>query len=165
MAVLEPTPRAIVNAAVSAKIGLFRSVRPANARSRNGIVPPHSRAVAALRILAPLSPSGFEFLRKRRLSEWGNCYPAQTRSRGCWRTTSRSRKSRRTSRVLGSGQPRIPLDVRFPRESLPSLEPCAAGLGLAIYNGRGSDIGRACALRCYADCWESLRREEPFLPR
>src|SRR6266403_82482 len=65
MAVLAPTPRAMVSAAVSAKMGLFRSVRPANARSRNGIVPPHSRAVAALRILRPLSPIGFEFLRKR----------------------------------------------------------------------------------------------------
>ena len=44
MAVLAPTPRAIVSAAVNAKIGLFRSVRPANARSRKGIVPPHPSA-------------------------------------------------------------------------------------------------------------------------
>ena len=41
------------------------------ARSRNGILPSHSRAVAALRILPPLSPIGFEFLRKRLLSGCG----------------------------------------------------------------------------------------------
>src|SRR6266481_3102654 len=77
MAVLAPTPRAMVTAAVSAKMGLFRSVRPANARPRNGILPPHSRAVAALGILPPLSPIGFEFLRKRLLSGRGDGYQAQ----------------------------------------------------------------------------------------
>ena len=46
IAVLAPTPNAIVSAAVSAKIGLFRSVRPANARSCNGIFPPPSRSGA-----------------------------------------------------------------------------------------------------------------------
>src|SRR2546423_2435672 len=48
MAVLAPTPMAMVSAAVSAKTGLFRSVRPANARSRNDILPPHSLAAVAL---------------------------------------------------------------------------------------------------------------------
>src|SRR6266576_5911735 len=56
IAVLAPTPNAIVSAAVSAKIGLFRSVRPANARSRNGIFPPHLPAAAAVRILPPSPP-------------------------------------------------------------------------------------------------------------
>src|SRR2546429_6076314 len=69
MAVLAPTPRAMVSAAVSAKIGLFRSVRPANASSRSAILPPHSSAAAAQRIVPPLSPMGFETLRQRRL--WG----------------------------------------------------------------------------------------------
>src|SRR5438270_11527998 len=95
MAVLAPTPKAMVKAAVSAKTGLFRSVRPANARSRNGIVPPHSRADVALRILPSLSPIGFEFLRKRLLSGCGNSYLARTRSGDRSRTGSRSRKSRR----------------------------------------------------------------------
>src|SRR5216683_7690924 len=81
MAVLAPTPRAMVSAAVSAKIGLFRSVRPANARSRNGILPPHSKALAALRILPPLSAIGFEFLGKRLLSGMWEWLRAQTGSR------------------------------------------------------------------------------------
>jgi hypothetical protein len=42
MAVLAPTPKAMVSAAVIAKTGLFRSVPPANARSCNDILlPPH----------------------------------------------------------------------------------------------------------------------------
>src|SRR6266566_3839973 len=69
MAVLAPTPRAMVSAAVSAKIGLFRSVRPANASSRSAILPPHSSAAAAQRIAPPLPPMGFETLRQRLL--WG----------------------------------------------------------------------------------------------
>src|SRR6266702_5973052 len=68
IAVLAPTPNAIVSAAVSAKIELLRSVRPANARSCSGILPPHSREAAALRILPPLQPIGFESLRRRQLS-------------------------------------------------------------------------------------------------
>src|ERR1700730_5784305 len=46
-------PNAMVSAAVSAKTGLFRRVRPANC-SRNGILPDHSRAAVAQRI--PLRP-------------------------------------------------------------------------------------------------------------
>src|SRR6266566_1722579 len=69
MAVLAPTPRAMVSAAVSAKIGLLRSVRPANASSRSAILPPHSSAATAQRIVPPLSPMGFETLRQRLL--WG----------------------------------------------------------------------------------------------
>jgi hypothetical protein len=46
MAVLAPTPKAMVSAAVSAKTGLFRSVRPANARSRSDIVAPHSGVIS-----------------------------------------------------------------------------------------------------------------------
>jgi hypothetical protein len=45
MAVLAPTPKAIVSAAVSAKIGLFRSVRPANRSSRNDIFAPGRSAM------------------------------------------------------------------------------------------------------------------------
>src|SRR5437879_9814347 len=65
MAVLAPTPRAMVSAAVSAKTGLFRSVRPANARSRNDILPPHSLAAVALGMLPPLFPLAFEFFLRR----------------------------------------------------------------------------------------------------
>jgi hypothetical protein len=43
----------------------YSRIRPASARSRNGIIPPHSRTVGVLRILPMLSPIGFEFLRKR----------------------------------------------------------------------------------------------------
>src|SRR5258707_6907348 len=68
MAVLAPTPKAMVSAAVSAKTGLFRKVRPAKARSRNGIFPPHSPAVVAPRILPLLSSPGTEILRNRPLS-------------------------------------------------------------------------------------------------
>src|SRR5712691_6657977 len=46
MAVLVPMPKAIVNAAVSAKIGLLLKVRPANARSRKVIVAPDESAIA-----------------------------------------------------------------------------------------------------------------------
>src|SRR5438876_12288698 len=76
MAVLAPTPNAMVKAAVSAKTGLFRRVRPANARSCNDILLPHSWTVAALRILPLLSPIGFEFLRECFLSGCGNVHPA-----------------------------------------------------------------------------------------
>src|SRR6266478_1815814 len=68
MAVLAPTPKAMVSAAVSAKTGLFRKVRPAKARSRNGIFPPHSPAVVAPRILPLSSSPGTEILRNRPLS-------------------------------------------------------------------------------------------------
>src|SRR5260370_7397772 len=68
MAVLAPTTKAMVSAAVSAKTGLFRKVRPAKARSRNGIFPPHSPAVVASRILPLLSSPGTEILRNRPLS-------------------------------------------------------------------------------------------------
>src|SRR5580700_2077341 len=46
MAVLAPTPKAMVSAAVNAKTGLFRRVRPANARSRKDIAPPQPSALA-----------------------------------------------------------------------------------------------------------------------
>src|SRR5207249_5214961 len=83
MAVLAPTPNAMVKAAVSAKTGLFRRVRPANARSCNDILLPHSWTVAALRILPLLSPIGFAFLRECFLWECGNVHPegASSKSR------------------------------------------------------------------------------------
>src|SRR5207248_4482709 len=67
MSVLAPTPKAMVSAAVSAKTGLFRKVRPAKAKSRNGIFPPHSPAVVAPRILLLLSSPGTEILWNRPL--------------------------------------------------------------------------------------------------
>lgn len=40
VAVLAPTRKAIVTAAVSVKIGLFRSVRPANTKFLGAMLPP-----------------------------------------------------------------------------------------------------------------------------
>src|SRR5258708_37970317 len=74
-AVLAPTPKAMVSAAVSAKIGLFRSVRPANPSSRRAILQPHSRAAAALRIVPRLPPIGFESLRQRLLTQTHSDWP------------------------------------------------------------------------------------------
>src|SRR5260370_9857803 len=82
MAVLAPTPRAMVSAAVSAKIGLFRSVRPANASSRSAIPLPPTWAAAAKRIVPPLPPIWFESLPQRLLLGDADRYPAQTRSLG-----------------------------------------------------------------------------------
>jgi len=58
IAVLVPTPKAIVSTAVSAKTGLFRSVRAANDRSCNAIVPPHPSAYLATETLA-VGPNRF----------------------------------------------------------------------------------------------------------
>src|SRR5260370_31498137 len=68
MAVIAATPKAMVSAAASAKTGLVRKVRPAKAKSRNGIFPPHSPDVVAPRILPLLSSPGTEILRNRPLS-------------------------------------------------------------------------------------------------
>src|SRR2546429_3461114 len=54
----------------------FPEPTPANARSCNDILLPHSWTVAALRILPLLSPIGFEFLRECFLSGCGNVHPA-----------------------------------------------------------------------------------------
>src|SRR5437016_852442 len=90
MAVLAPTPMAMVSPAVSAKTGLFRSVRPANARSCNDILPPHSLAAVALGMLPPCFQSRSSFFSEMPLPGYGHGYLAQTRSRGRSRTGSRS---------------------------------------------------------------------------
>src|SRR5580704_7291598 len=54
MAVLAPTPKAIVRMAVSAKTGLFRSVRAARASSRMSIVPSQIPALTREEYHAPV---------------------------------------------------------------------------------------------------------------
>src|SRR5580704_1043977 len=52
MAVLAPTPKIMVNIAVSAKMEFFLRVRPANTRSRKDIVPPHQLCFAKNTLLS-----------------------------------------------------------------------------------------------------------------